>query len=116
MTTLRIRKLPFAFDDTVPFAWHPTNPDFARLTNAIGMLAIAFERYIVTVIKRAKAEISDPEVAAEARGRRVPPAGDHARPRPPPAHRRPRPALPRPGQRPYIRRCFSDGRFEVWRR
>lgn len=66
MTDLQIRKIPFAFDETVPFQWHPTNPDFAFLTNAIGVLAIAFERYIVTVMKRAKRVIDDPEIAAEA--------------------------------------------------
>lgn len=66
MTDLQIRKIPFAFDESVPFQWHPTNPDFAFLTNAIGVLAIAFERYIVTVMKQAKRVIDDPEVAAEA--------------------------------------------------
>ena len=66
MTELQIRKIPFVFDETVPFQWHPTNPDFAFLTNAIGVLAIAFERYIVTVMKRAKRVIDDPEIAAEA--------------------------------------------------
>ncbi|HEY8378546.1 MAG TPA: metal-dependent hydrolase [Nannocystis sp.] len=66
MTNLKIRKIPFVFDDDVPFQWHPTNPDFALLTNAIGVLAIGFERYIVAVMKQAKRVIDDPEVAAEA--------------------------------------------------
>lgn len=66
MTNLKIRKIPFAFDDSVPFQWHPTNPDFAFLCNAIGVLAIAFERYIVAVMKQAKRVISDAEIAAEA--------------------------------------------------
>ena len=66
MTNLQIRKIPFAFDDTTPFQWHRTNPDFAFLTNAIGVLAIAFERYIVAVMKQAKRVIDDPDIAAEA--------------------------------------------------
>jgi hypothetical protein len=28
MSDLKIRRIPFSFDETVPFQWHPTNPKF----------------------------------------------------------------------------------------
>ncbi len=50
MTELEVRRIPFKFDDTVPFQWHP----------------IAFEKYIVTVTRQALSLISDAAVAKEA--------------------------------------------------
>lgn len=66
MTELTVRRLPFRFDDTVPFQWHPTNPEFGIVTNAISVIAVAFERYIIAVVRQAIPHITDPEAAAEA--------------------------------------------------
>lgn len=66
MTELKIRRLPFQFDETVPFQWNPSNPEFALVANAIGVIAVAFEKYIVTVVRQVLPELRDPEVAAEA--------------------------------------------------
>lgn len=66
MTTLHVRRPPFDFDDVVPFCWNPENPAFSLMTNAVGVIAISFERYIVTATRQAIPLITDPAVAAEA--------------------------------------------------
>jgi len=67
MTALQIRRIPFRFDETVPFQWHPTNPEFGVMMNAVTFLAIAFERYIVAAMRDVMPQLDDPEVASEAR-------------------------------------------------
>lgn len=66
MTDLKIRKLPFEFDDTVPFQWHPDNPEFGVNMVATGLLVVGFEKYIVGAVRRAMPLIDDPDAAAEA--------------------------------------------------
>ncbi len=67
MTDLQIRKIPFDFDgDDVPFVWNPENPEFAIMCNAVGVLAIAFEKFVVASLKKAMPLITDPEVLEEA--------------------------------------------------
>lgn len=66
MTHLQIRKIPFDFDGDVPFVWNRTNPEFAIMCNAISVLAIAFEKYIVTSLPNAMSLITDPDVREEA--------------------------------------------------
>ncbi|MFT5221851.1 MAG: putative metal-dependent hydrolase [Glaciecola sp.] len=66
MTDLQIRKIPFDFDGDVPFLWNPHNPEFAIMCNAVGVLAIAFEKFVVATVKKAMPLITDPEVRAEA--------------------------------------------------
>ena len=62
-----VRKIPWEFDATVPFMWQPANPDFGLFCNAFTFIAVPFERYIVSVVRKA-ADIldQDPHVAAEA--------------------------------------------------
>ncbi len=66
MTDLKIRKIPFDFDDDVPFVWNPDNPEFAIMCNAVGILAIAFEKFVVATMAKAMPLIEDPEMHAEA--------------------------------------------------
>ncbi|CUU57939.1 Predicted metal-dependent hydrolase [Parafrankia irregularis] len=66
MTTLQVRRVSFDFDGDVPFLWNPLDPDFSLQMNATGVIAIAFEKYIVAAMKEAIPQITDPEVAAEA--------------------------------------------------
>jgi predicted metal-dependent hydrolase len=66
MTELRIRRLPFRFDESVPFRWHRANPEFGAMANGISVFAIALERWLVAAVKQAKQLIDDSEVAAEA--------------------------------------------------
>lgn len=66
MTDLQIRKIRFDFDGDVPFCWNPTNPTFSLQMNATSMIAIAFERFIVSAVTELLPTITDPEVYAEA--------------------------------------------------
>ncbi|RAY12670.1 metal-dependent hydrolase [Actinomadura craniellae] len=66
MTDLQIRRIQFEFDSSVPFQWNRANPDFGLMANAIGVLAIAFEKYIVAVTRQAIPLLTDPALAEEA--------------------------------------------------
>ncbi len=66
MTDLKIRKIPFDFSDDVPFIWNPANPEFSVTCNAVSILAIAFERFVLAVMKDAMPLITDPEMREEA--------------------------------------------------
>jgi predicted metal-dependent hydrolase len=66
MTDLQIRKIDFTFDDTVPFQWLPSHPKFGLMANAISIMAIAFEKFIVTTTRAAIPLIDDPAAAEEA--------------------------------------------------
>lgn len=68
MSDLEVRRIPFDFDDTVPFHWQPAAPDVAVMLNAVGVLAVGFEKHIVASTRAAIPLIKDPEVAAEAEG------------------------------------------------
>jgi predicted metal-dependent hydrolase len=62
-----VRKIPWEFDATVPFMWQPANPDFGFFCNAFTFIAVPFERYIVSVVRKAADILDhDPHVAAEA--------------------------------------------------
>lgn len=66
MTTLQVRKVQFDFDADVAFLWQPHSPAFSVMTNAISVIAVAFEKYIVQAVRQAAPRITDPAVAAEA--------------------------------------------------
>lgn len=66
MTDLHIRKIDFSFDETIPFQWLPSHPKFGLMANAISIIAIAFEKFIVTSTRRAIPLIKDPAAAEEA--------------------------------------------------
>jgi predicted metal-dependent hydrolase len=66
MSDLKIRKIDFVFDETIPFQWLPSHPKFGLMCNAISMLAIAFEKFIVTSTTRALPRITDPVALEEA--------------------------------------------------
>lgn len=68
MTKLEIRRVPFDFADDVPFGWHKDNPEFACMMNMISVMAIAFEKYVVRVVREAQPRITDEAVAEEADG------------------------------------------------
>jgi predicted metal-dependent hydrolase len=67
MTKLVVRKIPWDFDSTVPFMWQPANPNFGLFCNAFTFIAVPFERYIVSAVRKAHDKINeDLEVASEA--------------------------------------------------
>ena len=66
MTDLEIRRIRFDFSDDVPFNWNPANPAFSTYMNMVSVIAICFEKMIVSAVREAMPLITDPEVAAEA--------------------------------------------------
>jgi predicted metal-dependent hydrolase len=67
VTNLVVRKIPWEFDATVPFMWQPANPNFGLFCNAFTFIAVPFERYIVTVVRKAQERLNEnPDVASEA--------------------------------------------------
>src|SRR3954451_5585245 len=66
MTDLEVRKIDFGFDETIPFQWLPSHPKFGLMADAISVIAIAFEKFIVASTRRAIPLIQDPLVVAEA--------------------------------------------------
>ncbi|MBE7191690.1 MAG: metal-dependent hydrolase [Gordonia polyisoprenivorans] len=66
MTDLVVRKLPWTFDDHVPFQWQPANPMVGIFGNLFTFFAIPFETYIVRAHLMYKDSITDPAVAEEA--------------------------------------------------
>ena len=70
MSDLKLRKIPFAFDDAA-FIWNPVDPGFSVMMNKISFLAVGFEKYICRAIQDAEPRITDPEVLAEAKAFRA---------------------------------------------
>lgn len=66
MTKLKIRKIPFDFTGDVPFIWNTQNPEFSVTCNAVSVLAIAFEKFVLAVMKQAMPLITDAEMRDEA--------------------------------------------------
>ena len=62
-----VRKIRWDFDATVPFMWQPANPNFGLFCNAFTFIAVPFERYIVSAVRKAQDKLNeDPDVASEA--------------------------------------------------
>jgi predicted metal-dependent hydrolase len=66
MTELPIRRINFRLDETIPFQWLPSHPKFGLMCNAISIMAVAFEKFIVASTRQAIPRITDPAAAAEA--------------------------------------------------
>ena len=66
MSDLVLRKLPFDFDG-VAFDWHPENPAFSMMMNAVTFQVMGFEHYMCKAMRDAEKFIADPAILAEAR-------------------------------------------------
>ncbi|WP_433790018.1 metal-dependent hydrolase [Actinoplanes sp. CA-252034] len=66
MTDLPIRRINFRLDESIPFQWLPSHPKFGLMCNAISIIAVAFEKFIVASTRKAIPLIKDPAAAAEA--------------------------------------------------
>ena len=101
MTSLVVRKIRWEFDVTVPFMWQPNNPIFGLFCNAFTFIAVPFERYIVSAVRKAQDKLNeDPEVASEAEAF-LRQEAQHAS-----AHRKHMLALV--AQHPELERCYED--------
>jgi predicted metal-dependent hydrolase len=65
MSNLKVRNIPFRFDESVPFQWNPSNPEFGLIANCIGFLIVAMEKMIVSVVHKVLPRIRDPAAAEE---------------------------------------------------
>jgi predicted metal-dependent hydrolase len=66
VTDLQIRRIRFDFDDAVPFNWNPGNPAFSTYMNMVSIIAICFEKMIVSAVREAMPQITDPAAVEEA--------------------------------------------------
>ncbi len=78
MTDLEIRRIPFRFDETVQFQWHPTNPEFGVTMNAVGIIAIVFEKYVVAATRQASPSSTSLLCPPPARANECNPLRSHA--------------------------------------
>ena len=65
MTDLIVRKMPWVFDTSVPFQWQPANPLVGIFGNVFTFFAVPFEQYIISALRDAKDQVTDPAVAEE---------------------------------------------------
>ncbi len=67
MTDLVVRKISWEFGADVPFRWQPDNPNFGIFCNAFTFIAVPFEKYIISALRRAQDRLdADAVIAAEA--------------------------------------------------
>lgn len=101
MTDLVVRKIPWDFDASVPFLWQPANPNFGIFCNAFTFIAVPFERYIVSAVRKSQDRLNeDPDVGSEAEAF-LRQEAQHAS-----AHRKHMLALVE--QYPELERCYDD--------
>ncbi|WP_109526495.1 MULTISPECIES: metal-dependent hydrolase [Nocardia] len=67
MSDLEIRTLEFDLDGEIPFRWNDSNPAFSMQMNAVSIIAIGFEKFIVAAVREAIPLITDSEAKSEAR-------------------------------------------------
>lgn len=66
MTALEIRRIRFDLDGDVPFNWNAGNPAFSTYMNMVSIMAICFEKMLVSAVREAMPRMTDAAVAAEA--------------------------------------------------
>ena len=64
MGELRIRRIPFEFED-VEFIWNPDNPAFSIIGNMTSFGAVGFERWLCAAFRQAQERIEDEAVHRE---------------------------------------------------
>ncbi|OBJ44944.1 metal-dependent hydrolase [Mycobacterium colombiense] len=66
MTDLEIRRIRFDLDGEVPFNWNAGNPAFSTYMNMVSIMAICFEKMLVSAVREAMPRITGAAVADEA--------------------------------------------------
>jgi len=101
MTDLVVRKVPWEFDGTVPFMWQPANPNFGLFCNVFTFIVVPFERYIVSVVRKAGDRLTEDEELASETEAFLRQEAQHAA-----AHRKHMMSLVR--CYPELERCYDD--------
>lgn len=66
MSRLKVRQIPFHFDDNTPYYWNYGNPYWGNVVNFISVIGPAFERYFIKAIRQAMPLIQDPAIREDA--------------------------------------------------
>lgn len=66
MSRLKVRQIPFRFDENTPYYWNRGNPYWGNAVNFVSMIGPAFERYFIKAIRQAMPQISDPILKEDA--------------------------------------------------
>lgn len=66
MTGLEIRRIRFDFDGDVPFNWNADNPAFSTYMNVVSVMAVCFEKMLVSAVREAMPRMTHTSVADEA--------------------------------------------------
>lgn len=63
----KVRRIVFDYADAqaAPASWHPTEPEFARLVEALSTSMPYLEPYLIQTMREAKAKITDPVLLRE---------------------------------------------------
>ena len=66
MSRLKVRQLPFRFDERTPYYWNLHNPYWGNAVNIVSMIGPAFERYFIKAIREAMPRITDAALREDA--------------------------------------------------
>lgn len=67
MSRLKVRQLPFRFDEQTPYYWNLHNPYWGNAINLVSMIGPAFERYFIKAIRQSIPRISDETLREDAK-------------------------------------------------
>ena len=66
MSHLKVRQLPFHFDERTPYYWNRHNPRWGNTVNFISVIGPAFERYFIKAFRAAMPRITDEALREDA--------------------------------------------------
>lgn len=66
MSRLKVRQLPFRFDEKTPYYWNQGNPYWGNVVNFISIIGPAFERYFIRAIRQSMPLIQDTAIKEDA--------------------------------------------------
>lgn len=66
MSPLKVRQIPFHFDERTPYYWNLHNPYWGNTVNLVSMIGPAFERYFIKAIRQSIPQITDASLREDA--------------------------------------------------
>lgn len=66
MSRLKVRQIPFHFDENTPYYWNQHNPYWGNAINLVSMIGPAFERYFIKAIRKTIPQITDATLREDA--------------------------------------------------
>ena len=65
--SIKIRKIPFQFEDDAPAVWNPSMPEWSHMVNGASLAMPYLEPFLIKNVREALPLIRDPELLEEAR-------------------------------------------------